>query len=48
VPKFPGQERKIILNIVANLSIKRVSDSEIIGDTKANKPEDIKDNHSIT
>jgi hypothetical protein len=30
VPKFTGQDRLVILNLVANLSIKRISDSEII------------------
>lgn len=30
MPKFTCQERTVILNIVANLSLKRISDSEII------------------
>jgi hypothetical protein len=34
VPKFTGQERLVILNLVANLSIKRMTDSEIIEEVR--------------
>ena len=34
VAKFTGQERIVILNIVANLTIKRLSDAEIIEEVR--------------